>query len=103
MKITINRKIEKESFRPKSCTLGLDSIELATNYGWNTEFIGYLNPLKTKDDITYLFYIEKIIRENNIGTIHVLNSTKEDERQIIRLALKNDYGLDENEFSFQDL
>lgn len=96
MKLKINRDMNPEDFYTKSCRLGFDEVEFTENFGWNTEFIGHLKPLPMGDDHSYLFYVEKVVRDNKIGSIHVLSINNPEDRQTIIQALIHDYGIDKD-------
>ena len=100
MKLQIESEVAEDQFRPKKCTVGLSDIDFAEDYGWYTELIGYLKPLAIETNQTYVFYLEKIVRDGKVGTVHVLDLNNEEDRVLIMQALINDYMLNQDQIKF---
>lgn len=94
MKIRINQSFEKEAFHPKRCFLGLDEVDFSQEFGWSTEFIGHLKPLPMDGENVFLFYLEKVTREGNSGTWHVMNHNNTEEYNFIQRSLLQDYQIE---------
>lgn len=97
MRLKIKTDLTKEQFRARKCCLGLDEVAFTEQYGWRTEFLGHLKPLAILSDDEYVFYLEKITRDEKCQSMRVLDETKPDERQLIKQALIHDYSLKEDE------
>lgn len=100
MKLKIKQQIEKKDFYPKKCFLGLNEIDFSQNFGWHTEFIGYLKPLSMEEKDVFIFYLEKVTREGKLGSIHVLDSYNEEEYNMILKALTADYSIEKENIVF---
>lgn len=100
MKLRITQEIEKKEFHPKICYFGLDEVDFSQNFGWSTEFVGYLKPLPMEEDDVYIFYLEKITRDNRVGSLHVLDVYDEEEYSLILKALITDYNIKKANIEF---